>query len=129
MTCKNSSHNDNVNTYTIYKSLPQNVIKVLSTTYLNKTKVPEKSFKFQVQLAKVSCIKCAQAICTWFLNWFRFYDKMDIPIRMRIIYITRHRHTNWLKFGDTFLNSLVSSTWSKSQYLFYNQRKSLFVLS
>ena len=43
---------NNVNIYTIYKSLPQNVIKFLSTTYLNKTKVPEKCFKFQVQFAK-----------------------------------------------------------------------------
>ena len=55
-----------VNISTIYKSLPQNVIKVLSTTYLHKTRVPEKSFKFQVQLAKVSYFKCAQAIFTWF---------------------------------------------------------------
>ena len=50
--------------YTMYESLPQNVKKVLPTIYLNKTKVPEKIFNFRVQLGGVSCINCAQAICT-----------------------------------------------------------------
>ena len=115
---------NNVNINTIYKSFPQNVIKVLSRTYLNKTKVQEKTFNFHVQLAKVSCINCAQAICTWFLNWLRFYGKMDFPIRMRIIYITRHRHMICLKFGDTFLNSLVGSICSTiKENLFLHCRK------
>ena len=119
---------NNVNIYTTYKSLPQNVIRVLSTTYLNKTRVPEKSFKFQVKLAKVSCIKCAQAISRWFLNWLRFYDKMDFPIRMRITYITRHHHTICLKVGDTFLNSLVSSAWSKSPVSVLQSKKISFYI-
>ena len=38
----------NVNIFTIYESLLQNVTKILPTIYHNKTKVPRKMRKFRV---------------------------------------------------------------------------------
>ena len=39
-------------------------------------------------------------------NRLKFYDKIDLPNRMRIIYSVKHRHAIRLKFGNTFLTSL-----------------------
>ena len=36
-----------------------------------------------------------------------FYDKMDVSVRMRIIYNVRHRYAVRLKFGDKFLTFLT----------------------
>ena len=40
-------------------------------------------------------------------SWLNFYDKIDLPIRMRIIYSVKHFDAFWLKFGDTFLPFLI----------------------
>ena len=49
--------------FTIYESLLQNVIKILTINYQKRTKVLGKSSKFQVELSgKISCINCAQVI-------------------------------------------------------------------
>ena len=40
-------------------------------------------------------------------NWLKFYDRVDLPIRMRIIYDVKHRYAIRLKFGDKFLTFLT----------------------
>ena len=51
----------------------------------------------------------AVAIGTWFLaKLIKLYDKMDPPIRIRIIYHVKHCPAIRLKFGyETFLTKLV----------------------
>ena len=41
---------NNVNIFTIHKSLLRHIIKILPTIYQNKTKVPEESSKCRVKL-------------------------------------------------------------------------------
>ena len=53
----------NVNIFTIFGSLLQDVIKILPIIYQNKPKVTGKNSKFRVQLeGDVSYINCVQAI-------------------------------------------------------------------
>ena len=40
-------------------------------------------------------------------NSLKFYKKMDLSIRMRIIYNAKHRDAAPLKFGDKILTSLT----------------------
>ena len=100
---------NNVNYLTIYVSLLQNIIKLLSTTYQNKTK----------DLGKV------RKLLVW-QNWLKFYDKMNLSIRMRIISKVKHLYAIRLKFGD-FSNQV--SAQCENQYQLYDQRKSTFLLS
>ena len=59
-----------MNIFTIYEPLISNVIKILPTILDNKT-----------------CINCAWIIWTWYLTvLIKFYDKMDLPIPLRIFY-------------------------------------------
>ena len=59
---------NNVNIYTIYDSLCQNVMRILPTIYQNKTKLLEESRKFRVHLSEeLSFINYTEAIWTSFL--------------------------------------------------------------
>ena len=42
-------------------------------------------------------------------NWLKFYDEMDLSIRIRIIYNVKRRYVIRLKFGDKVLTSLIKS--------------------
>ena len=54
---------NNVNIYTIYESLCQNVMRILSTIYQNKTKLLKDSRKFRVHLSEeLSFINYTEAI-------------------------------------------------------------------
>ena len=41
-------------------------------------------------------------------NLLKFYDKMDLSIRMKIINNVRHRYAIRLEFGDKFLTFLTT---------------------
>ena len=55
------------------------------------------------------CINCAQAILNMIFGRIdiKFYDKMDVPIRMRTIYNVSHCYAISLKSGDKFLYYLT----------------------
>ena len=53
-------------------------------------------------------------------NWLKFYDKMDLSIRMTVIYNVKNRYAIRLKLEDKFNFSNQVSAQSKTQYLFYN---------
>ena len=70
-------------------------------------------------------------------NWLKFYDKMDLSIRMRVMRIVKHRYAIRLKFGGKFLTSLtkllleakagICST-IKENLLLYCRKFSAFVI-
>ena len=63
-------------------------------------------------------------------NWSKLYDKMDLPIRMRIFY-NINIVVKYVWNLEAHAELLVSSFWSKQrpdQYLLHNQRKSIFLL-
>ena len=63
-------------------------------------------------------------------NWLKFYDRMALPIPMRIIYNVKHRYTIHLKLEGKALTSFNPvDARRESQYLLYNQRTSTFVSS
>ena len=57
----------------------------------------------------------------------KFYNKIDLPVRMRIIYNVKDCYAIRLKFEDNLSNEV--SARSESQYQLYNQIKSTFILS
>ena len=59
-------------------------------------------------------------------KWSKFYDEMDLPILMRIIYKAKHHYEIRLKFGEKLLTSSTKANpWSKSQYLLFSQKNLL----
>ena len=58
-------------------------------------------------------------------NWLKFYDKMNLSIRMRIIYNVNHRYKIRLKFGDKFLTSLTKFVLKTKASMLYNQGESI----
>ena len=67
-------------------------------------------------------------------NWVKFYDKMDLPIRMRNIYNIKHRYVNGLKLFLTSLTKLVLDAKAricftiKENLLLYCRKFSVFIV-
>ena len=58
-----------------------------------------------------------------------FYNKMDLSVRMRIVYNVKHRYAIRLKFGEGFLTFLTKMCSKGKPVSALNERKSTFKLS
>ena len=92
-----------MNILTIYGSLLQCVKKMLLTIYQTKGRVPGKCSKIRVHLGKVPLAAYKLFKHDFWQSWWTFYDKINLPIRMRIICKVNHSDTIRFKLVDTFL--------------------------
>ena len=61
-------------------------------------------------------------------NWLKFYDKMDLPIRIGIICNMKYRHAIRLRFGDKFLTSLAKLVLEAKPSICFTIRKTYFYI-
>ena len=83
---------NNVNMFTIYESLPKNFKTILPTIHQNKTKMLwgkwAWKWKWILIIRKCKFSKTVRNLFEHYFwqNWLKFYDKMDLSSRLKVIY-------------------------------------------
>ena len=130
----------NVNIFTIYQTLFQNVISILPIIYQNKTKMYEQNKNCRViyrTLQNTLTIYKLFGYNFWW-NCLEFTDKMGLISPMKMFNNVKHHDIIFFKFGDIFFTSLtmlgleskgsISST-NKGNLLLYCRTFSAFMVA